>query len=114
MKLHLTLEKDGVIKLESVNLSHGIHLGEFAKKIRHYIDDNWKLKAVKCKDKRLERFFQNQITKYEANPEKFSVPILDTVKIGLEIAKTEYGYKYETWKENIEKHIEKQSKDQKT
>ena len=87
MKLHLTLEKDGVTKLESLDLSTLRSLGDYAKIIRHYMDQSWKLKDVKCKNKEVENFFRNLVDQYEADPEKFRVPIKDTVEMGLKIAK---------------------------
>jgi hypothetical protein len=87
MKLHLTLEKDGVTKLESLDVSKLSSLGDYAKMIRFYMDENWKLKNVKCKNKQVEKFFRNLIDEYEANPEKFRVPIKDTVEMGLKVAK---------------------------
>ena len=111
MKLHLTLEKDGVTKLESVDLSkYGFNLTDFVKKIIQYYEEKWKLKDVKCKNKEVEKFFQNLIDEYEADPEKFSGPVLDPVKLGLKIAKKYHGYDYKTWKEKTEKQIEKQLK----
>ena len=106
MKLHLTLEKGGVIKLESIELSKILSLLDYAKTITQYIEENWKLKDVKCKNKEVEKFFRNLINQYQADP-KFKVSVKDTVKMGLKIAKKHFIYDYKTWKEEIEK-IEKE------
>lgn len=79
--------KDGVTKLESLDVSKLGSLGDYVKMIRFYMDENWKLKNVKCKNKQVEKFFRNLIDEYEANPEKFRVPIKDTVEMGLKVAK---------------------------
>jgi len=109
MKLHLTLEKDGVTKLETLDLLKLSSLGDYAKTIRHYIDKNWKLKDVKCKNKVLEKFLHNIIEEYEANPEKFRPPLLDIVKMGLKTAKMKEVKT--AWKEDIDKFEKKAKKD---
>ncbi|MDH5636330.1 MAG: hypothetical protein OEY47_06675 [Candidatus Bathyarchaeota archaeon] len=117
MKLHLTLEKGGVIKIESLDVSQLLSLGDYAKTIRHYMDENWKLKNVKCKNKEVERFFRKLIDDYETDSDSFRAPVKDTVKMGLKLAKTKAVKEawIETEKMEKKKKAERQTnaKDQK-